>query len=248
MIAIAELQSALAQGKIQEYQCQENLNLYDSPALEQLATQAIAKRHVKIHSNPLTASGDPESALLVSLCEDSYPGWMAIDDLATLVPAAAPYEAIERSPEEIQARLPQVLEYAHQAMDHPNYYLWGGTVPPNYDCSGLVQAAFASAGIWLPRDSYQQEAFVDPISVSALQLGDLVFFGTPERCSHVGIYIGDDRYIHSSGKEQGRNGIGIDRLSLEGDAISQAYYQQFRGAGRVVTSYRPVEPFATRSS
>lgn len=248
MIAIADLQSALAQGKIQEYQCQKNLNLYDSPALEQLATQAIASRHLRIHSNPLTTAGEPESALLVSLCEDSYPGWMAVEDLTTLVPAAAPYAAIERSQEDIQARLPQVLEYAHRAMEQPNYYLWGGTVPPNYDCSGLVQSAFAAAEIWLPRDSYQQEAFVQSIPVTTLQRGDLVFFGTADRCSHVGIYIGDNHYIHSSGKEQGRNGIGIDRLSIEGDSISQAYYQLFRGAGRVVASYCPVEPFATRSS
>lgn len=248
MIAIADLQSALAQGKIQEYQCQKNLDLYDSPALEQLATQAIASRHLRIHSNPLTTAGEPESALLVSLCEDDYPGWMAVEDLATLVAAATLYEAIERSQADIQTRLPRVVEYAYRAMEQPNYYLWGGTVPPNYDCSGLVQSAFAAAEIWLPRDSYQQEAFVQPISIATLQLGDLVFFGTADRCSHVGIYIGDNRYIHSSGKEQGRNGIGIDRLSIEGDAISQAYYQQLRGAGRVITSYRPVEPFVTRSS
>lgn len=248
MIAIADLQSVLAQGRKQEYQCQKDLNLFDSPALEQLATQAIASRHLHIHSAPIAPSGEPETALLVSLCEDGYPGWIAIEDLRVLNPAAAPYQPIERTADEIQTCLPQVLEFTYNAMKQPNYYLWGGTVAPNYDCSGLVQAAFATAGVWLPRDSYQQEAFVQPVSLLNVQLGDLVFFGTPDRCSHVGIYIGEERYIHSSGKDQGRNGIGIDRLSSEGDVISQAYYQQLRGAGRVITSYRPEELFATRSS
>jgi hypothetical protein len=49
--------------------------------------------------------------------------------------------------------------------------------------------------------------------------------------------LGNNCYIHSSGKEQGRNGIGIDQLSEQGNKVSQAYYQQLRGAGRVVKSY-----------
>ncbi|MFO0173096.1 MAG: C40 family peptidase, partial [Aphanizomenon sp.] len=118
-----------------------------------------------------------------------------------------------------------------------NYYLWGGTVAPNYDCSGLMQAAFKSVCIWLPRDAYQQEAFTQPVDITELQLGDLIFFGTPHKATHVGLYLGDGYYIHSSGKDQGRNGIGIDQLSEQGDKVSLAYYQQLRGAGRVVNSY-----------
>ncbi|NJR73980.1 MAG: C40 family peptidase, partial [Scytonema sp. CRU_2_7] len=110
---------------------------------------------------------------------------------------------------------------------------------PNYDCSGLMQAAFASVGIRIPRDAYQQEAFTQPISIAELQPGDLVFFGTSQKATHVGLYLGDGCYIHSSGKEIGRNGIGIDRLSEQGDKVSQSYYQQLRGAGRVVSSYKP---------
>ncbi|MFS8120629.1 MAG: C40 family peptidase, partial [Microcoleus sp.] len=88
-------------------------------------------------------------------------------------------------------------------------------------------------------DAYQQEAFTKPISFTALEPGDLVFFGTPEKATHVGLYLGDNRYIHSSGKAQGRDGIGIDVLSEKGDAVSQAYYQQLRGYGKVVASYQP---------
>ena len=98
-------------------------------------------------------------------------------------------------------------------MQQPNYYLWGGTVAPNYDCSGLMQAAFKSVGVWLPRDAYQQEAFTQSISFEELLAGDLVFFGSDEKATHVGLYLGEGCYIHSSGQKQGRNGIGIDKLS-----------------------------------
>jgi cell wall-associated NlpC family hydrolase len=100
-----------------------------------------------------------------------------------------------------------------------------------------MQAAFQSVGVWLPRDAYQQEAFTQGIDINELQPGDLIFFGTPQKATHVGLYLGDGYYIHSSGKEQGRNGIGIDQLSDQGDKVSQAYYQQLRGAGRVIKSY-----------
>jgi len=124
-------------------------------------------------------------------------------------------------------------------MARPNYYLWGGTVGPNYDCSGLMQAAFAASGIWLPRDSYQQAAFTARIDRDELEAGDLIFFAKRERVDHLALYLGDGYYIHSSGKEMGRNGIGIDRLTAEENWISRAYYQQLWGFGRVTSSYQP---------
>ncbi|MFO5528213.1 MAG: C40 family peptidase, partial [Cuspidothrix sp.] len=139
--------------------------------------------------------------------------------------------------DEIQQRIPEIIGFTQAAKQQDNYYLWGGTVAPNYDCSGLMQAAFQSVGVWLPRDAYQQEAFTQAIDINELQPGDLIFFGTPQKATHVGLYLGDGYYIHSSGKEQGRNGIGIDQLSDQDDKVSQAYYQQLRGAGRVIKSY-----------
>ncbi|HEY9822296.1 MAG TPA: C40 family peptidase, partial [Candidatus Sericytochromatia bacterium] len=139
---------------------------------------------------------------------------------------------------QIQERLPAVIAFTKAAMQQPNYYLWGGTVAPNYDCSGLMQAAFAASGIWLPRDSYQQEAFTQSIENQLLP-GDLVFFAKAEKVNHVGLYLGDGYYIHSSGKTTGRNGIAIDRLSEQGDEIAKSYYRQFKGAGRVQKNYLP---------
>lgn len=173
------------------------------------------------------------------LCEDDYRGWLAVSDLAHLAIANETYQAIILAEAEIRDRVKGAINFAQAAMAQPNEYLWGGTVAPNYDCSGLVQAAFASVGIWLPRDAYQQEAFIQAIALSELLPGDLVFFGSPAKATHVGLYLGGNSYIHSSGKDQGRNGIGIDCLSSEGERISQIYYAQLRGAGRVVACYQP---------
>ncbi|MBD2448084.1 C40 family peptidase [Nostoc sp. FACHB-152] len=216
-----------------EYQCLADLNLYDSPECTRLATQAAVGRHLQVTSN------HQDAAVEVYLCEDDYPGWVSVSDLGLLQPATVPYQAATFSEVEIKKLLPNVIAFMHKAMQHNNEYLWGGTLGPNYDCSGLMQAAFASVGVWLPRDAYQQEAFLQAISIAELQPGDLVFFGTPQKATHVGLYLGDGRYIHSSGKAQGRNGIGIDVLSEQGDEVSRSYYQQLRGAGRVVKSYEP---------
>jgi cell wall-associated NlpC family hydrolase len=236
MVTLPQLQSDLSAGHYPQYQCQGNLNLYDSPELQSLATQAVAGRQLRVV--PIAAKIQGQ-AIQVCLCEDDYPGWLPLEDIDLLEVAEADYQPIRLAPEEIQARLPQVIAYTHNAMAQPNTYLWGGTVGANYDCSGLMQAAFMVSGIWLPRDAYQQEAFVQPVAIEALQPGDLVFFGTPDRATHVGLHLGDGRYIHSSGKAQGRNGIGIDLLSADGDEVSRTYFEQLRGAGRVVACYIP---------
>lgn len=217
-----------------EYRCQVNLNLYDSPICTRLATQAAVGRHLQILSRTPV-----DDALEARLCEDGYSGWLSLKDITGIEPAETTYQAIALSRLEIQNRLPQVIAFTLKAMKQPNYYLWGGTVGPNYDCSGLMQAAFAASGIWLPRDSYQQAAFTQLIRPEELLPGDLIFFGTPEKVDHVGLCIGDGYYVHSSGREIGRNGIGIDQLSEQGDEISRADCRRLHSCGRVVENYQP---------
>jgi cell wall-associated NlpC family hydrolase len=239
--SIQENLSSLHRKFNMHYQLPHAVNLYKTPALEGLVTQAQAGRYFK----QVPAIADipqplDQSAIAVCLCEDDYPGWLPFVDWQQRVQAATLYEVPILTEATVRARVPGAIAFTQQAMALPNQYLWGGTVGPNYDCSGLMQTAFASVGIWVPRDAYQQEAFVPAIDLQDLQPGDLVFFGTPTKATHVGLYLGDGRYIHSSGKDQGRNGIGIDVLSEQGDHISQAYYRQLRGAGRVVASYQPM--------
>ncbi|MEM9162921.1 MAG: C40 family peptidase, partial [Cyanobacteria bacterium P01_F01_bin.4] len=118
---------------------------------------------------------------------------------------------------------------------------------PHYDCSGLMQAAFSSVGIQLPRDAYQQESFAHKINRADLQPGDLIFFGHETRITHVALYLGEGKYIHSSGKDQGRNGIGIDSISDLSHPVSQIYYDQIKSYGRIIRSYLPqASPVATQ--
>lgn len=229
---------------IQYYQCQSDVDIYDSPELKALATQAATHRQLRILPFSLDAQGHlPHSAIPVCLYEDDYPGWLALDDLNTLQPVDAPYTIPLWTAQDIRDRIPIIITYMKAAMAQPNEYRWGGVVGPHYDCSGLMQAAFRSVGIWLPRDGYQQEAFIQTVSLDALEVGDLIFFGPKERANHVALYLGDRHYIHSSGKTMGRNGIGIDQISVDGhgleDPISQAYQSLIHGAGRVVKSYQP---------
>ena len=217
----------------QEYRCRVNLDLYSSPICEGLATQATASRHLRIVSVTPT-----QQAIPIRLCEDDYPAWLKLDDVTVLESTADIYQPIQIDRDTIADRIPQIIVFAQTAMQVANRYLWGGTVAPNYDCSGLMQAAFQSQGIWLPRDSYQQEAFIEQVAISEMLPGDLIFFGTPEKTDHVALHLGNLQYIHSSGIQIGRNGIGIDVLSERAtDPVSLAYYAKFRCCGRVISSF-----------
>jgi cell wall-associated NlpC family hydrolase len=219
-----------------EYRCRINLDLYSSTVCEGLATQAAADRHLRIES--LTPT---DGAIQVRLCEDDYPAWLKLTDVEQLELTTAIYQPAKIDRAVIAARIPEIIAFTKSAMGVPNQYLWGGTVAPNYDCSGLMQAAFQSQGIWLPRDSYQQEAFVEQVAIDQMLPGDLIFFGTPEKTDHVALYLGDLQYIHSSGIQMGRNGIGIDMLSDQStDPVSAGYFAKLRCCGRVMASYGQV--------
>jgi len=86
-----------------------------------------------------------------------------------------------------------VLAYASNFLGVP--YVWGGTSPSGFDCSGFTQYVFAHFGINLPRVSEDQQNVGTMVSRANLQPGDLVFFGTPAH--HVGIYVGDGNMINA---------------------------------------------------
>jgi cell wall-associated NlpC family hydrolase len=75
-------------------------------------------------------------------------------------------------------------------------YVYGGAGPDVWDCSGLTMGAWAAAGVALPHSAEMQAATGVPVSVSALQPGDLVFYYSP--ISHVGLYIGNGQLVHAA--------------------------------------------------
>ncbi|WP_150243624.1 C40 family peptidase [Nocardiopsis quinghaiensis] len=89
------------------------------------------------------------------------------------------------------------LDFAYAQVGKP--YVWGGTGPGGYDCSGLTQAAWAAAGVSLPRTTYQQVNAGQRVSWENKQPGDLLFFypggSGPD---HVGMYAGDNVMVHAS--------------------------------------------------
>ncbi len=221
------------------YRLLRDLDLYSSEGCDSLTTQAAAGQTLV-----LLEAGAAAGPWRVRLQADDYPGWLAPRDGDALVTC----EGSDRLPlldrAAIADRLPEVLAFVEAALVTPNRYRWGGRLAPNYDCSGLMQAAFAAAGIQLPRDAWQQHAFCEPLPCtltdwSLLQTGDLLFFGSTERITHVGLYRGNGFYLHSSGQSRGRDGIGLDRLDAAFHPVSAGYAREFRGAGRVHRSYQP---------
>lgn len=104
-------------------------------------------------------------------------------------------------------------------------YLWGGTTPSGFDCSGFLQYVFRQNGLSLLRTSKQQYTMGVYVAKNQLQKGDLVFFQTGSNgISHVGMYIGNDQFIHASSS----NGVTISNLS------SSYWVRTYYGARRVL--------------
>jgi cell wall-associated NlpC family hydrolase len=102
------------------------------------------------------------------------------------------------------------VEWARTQIGKP--YEWGATGPDSYDCSGLSQAAWAHAGVSLPRVSRDQYRAVEHIPYSELRPGDLIFYGSGNNAStvhHVAIYSGNGRMI-----EAPRTGLDLRETSL----------------------------------
>ena len=105
-------------------------------------------------------------------------------------------------------------------------YRWGGASRSGTDCSGFTTQVFRSQGVKLPRTSQEQSQVGKQVSKSSLEKGDLVFFRTTRgrRVSHVGIYVGNGKFIHSS------SGSGHVQVS----SLAEGYYSnRFVGGRRV---------------
>ncbi|MFC9728980.1 C40 family peptidase [Streptomyces roseolus] len=96
-------------------------------------------------------------------------------------------------------------------------YVSGGTGPNSWDCSGLVQAAYRQAGIDLPRISYSQSSMGTSVSLSNLQPGDILYWGSRSGSYHVAIYVGGGKYVGAQNPS-----TGVVERSLDWDTPSGA--------------------------
>lgn len=102
----------------------------------------------------------------------------------------------------------EIIDFGMQFIGVP--YVFGGTSPNGFDCAGYVRYVFAKHGIHLPRTADAQFEHGQWVESDDLEPGDLVFFTTTEPgASHVGIYIGDGKFLNS----QSSRGVAIANLS-----------------------------------
>lgn len=178
-----------------------------------LGTGIVKEDSVNIRTEPST---DAEVMLQLNTddCVDVngvVDGWyrIAIDDTAGYI--YADYLTFEQqmtdtpeqhhqqaaTPEQASEEADTLLAYAEQFLGTP--YVYGGSTPGGFDCSGFTTYVFRNAlGISLPRTSSEQSQTYTRIdSITDLNPGDLVFFGNGSRVNHVGIYVGQGEFIHS---------------------------------------------------
>lgn len=106
-------------------------------------------------------------------------------------------------------------------------YRYGGAGPRAFDCSGLVFYSYQAAGFGVPRTSQQQFSAVIPIMIEDARPGDLLFFRYGRKVSHVGIYLGEQNFVHAPS-----TGGHVSIASLQ-----ETYYsEKFVGAGRLRVS------------
>ena len=138
------------------------------------------------------------------------------------------------------ARL-EFIQYSMQFLNNPHVpYVWGGTSPKGFDCSGFVQySALHGVNINLPRTAAAMSSYAQSISRNSIEPGDLVFFRSGGKVSHVGIYLGKYR---GSGRLQGRE-VFINAASAgpsTGVTLSAldepTWRRTFCGSGRILPS------------
>ncbi|AZV55230.1 C40 family peptidase [Clostridium sp. AWRP] len=151
-------------------------------------------------------NSDKESAKNVIASLDAQQKSLEIADQATLKAIASAASNVSASRGGTIVSSNAVVAYASNFLGVP--YVWGGTSPSGFDCSGLVQYVYANFGINLPRTSQEQQNVGTPVSRNELQPGDLVFFGSP--AYHVGMYVGDGKFI-----EAPRTGLSVRIAALD---------------------------------
>ena len=158
----------------------------------------------------------------------------ATDDLGQLLGSNVLLNQIDQMRQTVTHTATDLVSNALGALGVP-YKRGGNSALTGFDCSGFVKAMYEQTiGLVLPRKASQQAAATQQIEKAELQPGDLVFFNTMRRAfSHVGIYIGEGKFIHSP----------KPGAEVRVDNLAQSYWsRRFDGARRVADAVNPASP------
>ncbi len=137
------------------------------------------------------------ASLLLALSVHAEPAGTA-DDMDRFLAEKGLFSKISQVGQNVSSKASELVVAAMGALGVP-YRRGGNNYETGFDCSGFVRAVYEQTlGLMLPRRAEQQAAATQKIDRTELQPGDLVFFNTMRRTfSHVGIYVGDNKFIHS---------------------------------------------------
>jgi cell wall-associated NlpC family hydrolase len=170
---------------------------------------------------------DNKNAIAIVAADGKYhaPAYVPQVLAASVSPAVTQTQvkAQPAPPQAVPGVLP-IVGFAKQFLGVP--YVWGGSTPSGFDCSGFLQYIYGKSGIPLPRTSNDMFNTGSSVTVAQLKVGDLVFFSDSKRppTTHAGMYIGNNQFISATSS----SGIKID------DLYSSYWGSRFIGAKRVL--------------
>jgi cell wall-associated NlpC family hydrolase len=149
--------------------------------------------------------------------------WVAASNAIQITDSSRSTESVADRSEVVRDQAERAVALAKSLIGKP--YRFGGNTLAGFDCSGFVQYVAGQVGVWLPRTSFEQFGMGTAVSRVNLQPGDLVFYeANGAGASHVGIYIGNDTFVHA---ENEMTGVKTTRLS------SSWWSPKYYGARRI---------------
>jgi len=187
----------------------------ETPTVEQIAARPLLSQPLILKCEPTASailpSAEPSPALMARPPEpegerpDTQDGKVITIHLDSLPDQVA---KSGKEPPKKQSTSPAAARrHARLAREALSYrgtpYRWGGGTPRAFDCSGFTQYLYARQGIKLPHKASLQFRLGEPVARDDLRPGDLVFFNTTGPLSHVGMYIGDGKFVHAANPRKG---------------------------------------------